>query len=237
MCLVAVSKPWCAYWRIIFAAAIPRDGWLAHNADNTTNAVSIPPLNSSACLERMQQYFDLSAPIKIHVLAGLKTLNFRCWMQVKRLYKRRLGILQFLDPAEKAQWCDGLESEVPEDRNAPTSLLCSSCSCPILLHRIIPHNIHHCSCFPPMIPFKYLQVCLSFPKPCPHLNSCPKQWWGWDRTVPASVLLGTQSRYLLLIYLSKAKDYLELGADAGRFFLLMEMEERFGNAVMQRQVG
>lgn len=35
---------------------------------------------------------------------------------------------------------------------------------------------------------------------------------------------------------SKAKDYLELGADAGWFFLLMEMEERFGNAVMQCQV-
>lgn len=55
--------------------------------------------------------------------------------------------------------------------------------------------------------------------------------------MPASVLLATRSRYLLLIYLSKAKDYLELGADAGRFFLLMEMQERFGNAVMQRQVG
>lgn len=35
---------------------------------------------------------------------------------------------------------------------------------------------------------------------------------------------------------SKAKDYLELGADAGWLFLLMEMEERFGNAVVQRQV-
>ena len=59
--------------------------------------------------------------------------------------------------------------------------------------------------------------------------------------MPASILpgtLGTRSRYLLLIHLpvSKAKDYLELGADAGRFFLLMEMEERFGNAVVQRQV-
>ena len=55
----------------------------------------------------------------------------------------------------------------------------------------------------------------------------------------SQVPLGTQSRYLLLIHLpvSKAKDYLELGADAGRFFLLMEMEERFGNAVVQRQVG
>lgn len=44
---------------------------------------------------------------------------------------------------------------------------------------------------------------------------------------------------MLLIHLSvpKAKDYLELGADAGWFFLLMEMEERFGNAIVQRQVG
>lgn len=60
--------------------------------------------------------------------------------------------------------------------------------------------------------------------------------------MPASVPLGTLrtwSTYLLLIHLSvsKAKDYLELGTDAGWFFLLMEMEERLGNAVVQRQVG
>lgn len=60
--------------------------------------------------------------------------------------------------------------------------------------------------------------------------------------MPGSVLpgtLGTWSKYLLLIHLSvsQAKNYLELGADAGWFFLLMEMEERFGNAVVQRQVG
>ena len=60
--------------------------------------------------------------------------------------------------------------------------------------------------------------------------------------MPANVFLGTlvtQGRYLLLIHLSasKAKAYLELGTDAGWLFLLMEMEERFGNAVMKRQIG
>lgn len=73
MCLVPISKPWCTFLRIILAAAIPREGWLAHSTANTTNAVLILPLNSSACLEIMQQYFDLSAPIKIHILADLKT--------------------------------------------------------------------------------------------------------------------------------------------------------------------
>lgn len=73
MCLVPISKPWCTFLRIILAAAIPREGWLVHSTANTTNAVLIPPLNSSACLEIMQQYFDLSAPIKIHILADLKT--------------------------------------------------------------------------------------------------------------------------------------------------------------------
>lgn len=40
-----------------------------------------PPLNSSACLEIMQQYFDLSSPIKIHIPPDLKTdwiLNVEC---------------------------------------------------------------------------------------------------------------------------------------------------------------
>lgn len=98
-------------WKIIFPAANPRDCRLAHSTDNTR---SIPPPNSSACLEKMQQDSDLSVPIKIPTL----TQHRLCW--IKDCKKCDLWILGFLDLGEKAPQCNGLECEVPEDRDAPT---------------------------------------------------------------------------------------------------------------------
>lgn len=60
---------------------------------------------------------------------------------------------------------------------------CSIASCPtISTLALVSLHLHH---------LDSRRVSPSLPKPRPQLNSCPKRWQGWDKTVSASVLQGT----------------------------------------------
>lgn len=114
--------------------------------------------------------------------------------------------------------------------------ICHLSPCPISLHCIIPLSSPRRSGFSPFTPFRHLREVSQLTQATASAEFTSQIVVRMGEG--CEILLGTRSRYLPLIprSVSKAKDYLELGADAGWFFLLMEMEERFGNAVMQCQV-